>query len=484
MRIAFVASEANPYVKTGGLADVAAALPKVLARRGHDVALIMPRYGLHAVVERAQPLELWVPVPFDYRTDYAQIYHDPEAEVPTFFVDNPRYFVRDSKGPYGESDDPERFAWFCRAACETIRRLGDPPDIVQCNDWMTGLVPAHMHATFASDPYWTATGSLLTIHNLAFQGLFDPADIGKYGFPPDTYQTEGGFEFHGSASMLKAAILSADMVSTVSPRYAQEIQTPEFGFKMDGLLRARSRDLVGILNGVDYENWDPVHDPYIAAHFSVDDIEGKQTCKRDLLNRFGLPVEMRRPVFGIVSRLSDQKGIDLVAQSVLRLVEAGAYFVQLGSGASEYENLFQRLRDTWPHLIGTYRGYNDPLAHAIEAGADFFLMPSRFEPCGLNQIYSLRYGTVPVVRATGGLDDTIQHFDRASRSGNGFKFYEYRADRLIETIYEGLLVYRQQELWTTLQRNGMLADFSWDRSATEYEALFAEILSRKARRLG
>jgi starch synthase len=478
MRIFFVASEANPYVKTGGLADVAAALPKALGRRGHDVALLLPRYDFAPILERARPTDVVVPVEFDYHTQYSRLYFDDSAEVPTFFVDAPQYFMRGAKGPYGDHDDGERFAYFCRAACEAMRAVGPPPDVVQCNDWMTALVPAHMRVTYGDDPYWGRAGTLLTIHNLAFQGLFDPKDLPKFGFSPETYRADGGFEFNGVASMLKAGLLAADMVSTVSRKYAREIQTPEYGFKMDGLLRARSRDLVGILNGVDYEDWDPRHDPYIAAHYSIDDQVGKRECKRDLLERFYLPTELDRPVFGIVSRLSDQKGIDLIAATATRLVDAGAFFIQLGSGSSDYERMFQAMRDTYPHRVGIYRGYNDPLAHAIEAGADFFLMPSRFEPCGLNQIYSLRYGTVPIVRATGGLDDTIQHFDRASRTGNGFKFYEYRPDRLLETIYEGLLTYRSPDLWHDIVRNGMREDFSWARSALRYEHVFAEILER------
>lgn len=478
MRIVLVASEAVPYAKTGGLGDVAAALPKALVRRGHDVAVILPRFDFKPILERARPLDLVVNVPFDGHVQQSQVYLDEAAEVPTFFIDAPKYFMRGMKGPYGSHDDGERYAYFCRAAVETIRAIGPAPDIVNCNDWMTALVPAHIKATYSGDPYWARTGTVLTIHNLAFQGMFAARDLPKFGFSPATYRTEGGFEFHGAASMLKAGLLATDMISTVSKRYALEIQTPEFGFKMDGLLRARSRDLVGILNGVDYDEWDPRTDPYIVSKFSPDNLEGKRTCKASLLSRFGLPVEMDRPVFGVVSRLSDQKGIDLIASAMMPLLEAGAYFVQLGSGSQQYEDMFQVLRDTFPHRVGTYRGYSEELAHAIEAGSDMFLMPSRFEPCGLNQIYSLRYGTVPIVRATGGLDDTIQHFDRASRTGNGFKFHQYRADRLIETIYESMLAYRNPDLWWDLQHNGMREDFSWDRSAAQYEMLYWETMDR------
>lgn len=479
MRIFFLASEATPYIKTGGLADVAGALPKALKRRGHDVALILPRYTVPGIAERTRYAGFNIEVEFDYHAQTSGIHVDDTAEVPTFFIDAPRYFHRQSKSPYGEHDDAERFAYFCRAACELIRRLGPPPDVVQCNDWMTGLVPAHIRTTYGRDPFWERVGTLYTIHNMAFHGVFDPRDIPKFGFDPGTYRTEGGFEFEGHASMMKAALLSADMISTVSKRYAQEIQTPEFGYRLDGLLRSRARDVVGILNGVDYEHWDPRHDPHIAAPYWVDNLEGKLACKRDLLSRFWLPDEPQRPVFGIVSRLSDQKGIDLIAESVVRLIETGAFFIELGSGSREYEEMFQALRDTYPRSVGVYRGYSEPLAHVIEAGADFFLMPSRFEPCGLNQIYSLRYGTPPIVRATGGLDDTIEHLDRAARTGNGFKFYEYRADRLLETMYEALLVYRNPELLAAIRRNGMREDFSWDRSADEYERLFGRIAYRK-----
>jgi starch synthase len=322
---------------------------------------------MRAIDEKAVPADLQVAFEFDYRTQYATVFHDPSAEVSTFFVDAPQYFARNEKNPYGDWDDPERFAFFCRAACETIRHLGAPPDVVQVNDWMTALIPAHLHATYETDPYWARTGTLLTIHNLAFQGLFDPRDIPKFGFHPDTYRTEGGFEFHRSASMLKAGLLAADMLSTVSHRYALEIQTPEFGFKMDGLLRSRSRDLIGILNGVDYDHWDPRYDDAIAARYDVDHLERKADCKRDLLARFHLPVELERPVFGIVSRLSDQKGIDLIAQIAVPLIRTGAYLIQLGSGSTSYEDMFQSLRDTYPRSVGTFRGYNEALAHVISS---------------------------------------------------------------------------------------------------------------------
>ncbi|MBK6425218.1 MAG: glycogen/starch synthase [Blastocatellia bacterium] len=295
MRIIFVASEANPWVKTGGLADVAAALPKALQRRGHDVALIMPRYDVKPILERAWPAGFGVQVPFDFRDQWSEVYYDESTGIPTFFIDAPQYFMRGKKEPYGDHDDGERFAYFCRAAVETMRILGPAPDIVQCNDWMTALVPAHIKVTYGDDPFWYGTGTLLTIHNLAFQGLFDPRDIPKFGFSPDTYRTDGGFEFNGTASMLKAGLLATDMISTVSRKYAEEIQTPEFGFKMDGLLRARSRDLEGILNGVDYDHWNPEHDEHIAAHFSVDNLEGKRACKMDLLSRFSLPWSLTGP---------------------------------------------------------------------------------------------------------------------------------------------------------------------------------------------
>jgi starch synthase len=286
---------------------------------------------------------------------------------------------------------------------------------------------------------------------------------------------EYGLEFYGQASAMKSGLYYSTALSTVSPKYAQEIQTPEFGNQLDGLLRSRSRDLIGILNGVDYGEWNPAHDPFTVAHYSADHLEGKRSCKLDLLRYFYLPEDLDRPVVAIISRLTSQKGLDLLANAVWRILDTGAYFVLLGSGGESYENYFQHVRDSRPQQVGVYFGYNAALAHKIEAGADMYVMPSAYEPCGLNQMYSLKYGTVPIVRGVGGLDDTIQNFERSSAQGNGFKFYDYSADRLAEKFYEALLVYDDKDLWRRVMRNGMLADFSWTRAAHDYMRAYHHI---------
>ncbi|MEW6209769.1 MAG: glycogen synthase GlgA [Acidobacteriota bacterium] len=475
MNILLAASEVVPYAKTGGLADVAGALPKALARLGHNVRVVMPRYNIDSILSRAEQLSGDLAVPFDFYTRRSRVYVDRSGEAPVYFIDAPEYFSRGRL--YGEYDDVERFAYFSRASLELAKALGEPFDIVHLNDWMTGLVAAFLQTVYAGDPAFARTRTLFTIHNMSFQGLFDRNDMPRFGLPAWLYRSDY-MEFHGAASALKAGLVFSDALSTVSPRYSLEIQMPEFGGNFDGLLRARRQDLFGILNGVDYDEWSPERDPYIAANFSIENLSGKLACKRDLLRSFGLPEDTERPVIGCVSRLSDQKGFDLILEAIDFVLDRGAVFILLGSGAHIYEREFQRLRDRRPHQVGVYFGLNTDLAHKVEAGADMFLMPSRFEPCGLNQMYSLRYGTVPVVHATGGLDDTVQDFDRTTMSGNGFKFYPFTASRLLEKIYEALLVYADRDLWRALMRNGMRADYSWQVSARRYVELY-EILSRR-----
>src|SRR6185503_12428284 len=344
-------------------------------------------------------------------------------------IDAPEYFSRAKL--YGESDDPERFAFFSRAVLELAQAFGEHFDIIHLNDWMTGLVAAYLKTVYTGDPAFDGTKVLFTIHNMAFHGLFRPEELSRFGLPEWVNRSEGGLEFYQLASMLKAGLVFSDAVSTVSPRYAAEIQTPEFGEKFDGLLRARRNDLFGILNGVDYDEWNPATDKLIAANFSADDLSGKLECKRDLLSAFGLPEEPDRPLIGCISRLSDQKGFDLILSVADSILELGFGFVLLGSGLEAYERAFQALRDAKRSQVGVYLGFSNELAHKIEAGSDMFLMPSRFEPCGLNQMYSLKYGSVPIVRAAGGLDDTIENFDPRTLLGNGFKFYDYDSEQLL-----------------------------------------------------
>ncbi len=472
MRVILASSEVVPYSKTGGLGDVAGALPKALARAGCDINIVTPRYTgfgkRHGDVVAHETGEMFfddLHVPFAGSVKYASVWRDYLDGVPVYFIDSAEYFGHGYI--YGSGNfDVERFAFFSRAALELARRIGGSPDIVHCNDWQTGFIPAYLTTVYASDPFFARTATLFTIHNLAYQGFFDPNLLPKFGFGWDVF--EHGMEFHGSASAVKSGIYFSTAVSTVSPKYAQEIQTPEFGNLLDGLLRKRRNDLIGILNGVDYHAWNPETDKYIASNYSTNDLTGKAECKRDLLEKYHLPVDLEKPVVAIVSRLTSQKGIELIIEAVWRILESGAYFVLLGSGADSYEGYFQHVRDTVPRQAGVYLGYNNALAHQVEAGADIFLMPSSYEPCGLNQMYSLKYGTVPIVRGVGGLDDTIRNFEPTTRHGNGYKFYDYSADRLVEKYYEALMVYYDREAWQELQRNGMREDFSWERAAQNY----------------
>ncbi|MBI3951296.1 MAG: glycogen synthase GlgA [Acidobacteria bacterium] len=468
LRVSFAASEVTPYAKTGGLADVGGALPKALAKLGVDIRVILPRYRS---VSTGEPLFTDLAVPFDFGVKRASVYREWKDGVPIYFIDAPEYFDREEiygppGGEYG--DNAERFAFFSRAVLELIKRVGPPPHVVHCHDWQTGLIPLYLQTAYAGDPYVARTATLFTIHNLAYQGLFDPALLPKFGFGLEVYRSEGGIEFYGLASAMKAGIIAGTAISTVSPKYAQEIQTPEYGYKLDGLLRARRNDLIGILNGVDYDLWNPETDPYIAKNYGPGHLDGKVECKIDLLRRFGLPEDIHRPIVGSISRLVHQKGFDLMQQAAERMLSTNCTLILLGSGEPELESFFQWLSDAFPERVGFYRGFNNELAHQIEAGADLFLMPSRYEPCGLNQMYSLKYGTLPLVRSTGGLDDSVTDVDRLTRTGNGFKFYEYDAGRMLEKFYEALLVYEDKELWRTLMLNAMHADFSWDRSAREY----------------
>ena len=459
-----------PFAKTGGLGDVAGALPKFLRGAGVDAVLLHPLY-------QETKRELLRELVFDNlevewfgETRRAGVFYSEAAGgAPSFLIDAPEYFAR--PGVYGYRDDHERFAFFCRAAVALMRRLGDAPDVVHLNDWPGGFGAVELlMRRRRGDTFYARTRTLFSIHNLAYQGAFGLGDLWRLGFGSE--EERGLFEMGGAASALKAGLMAADMLSTVSRRYALEIQTPEHGHGLERLLRMRSDRLAGITNGVDYDAWNPATDPHLAAHFSAEDLAGKRYCKLDLLRRFHLPEDLSRPVIASISRLTPQKGFDLIKEAAGAILETGAVFVSLGSGATEYEDFFQALRDYAPGRVGFYRGFNEPLAHQIEAGADIFLMPSRYEPCGLNQMYSMRYGTVPVVRATGGLDDTVGQFDRARGTGTGFKFGRYEARAMIESLYEALYCYAEPEVWRRIQLNGMREDNSWQNAARRYVELY------------
>ncbi len=459
-----------PFAKTGGLGDVASALPKALnAVADVDASLILPLYEQTKRELLREQLFDNLAVEWMGGTGRAAVWYSEAIGAPTFFIDAPHYFARNSI--YGFRDDHERFAFFCRAALALLRRLGPPPDVVHGNDWPSGFAAAELKARRSFDNYYARTRTLFSIHNLAYQGAFDPAALAPLGFVYG--EAHDAFMVDGTASALKAGLMSSDMLSTVSRRYAYEIQTPAQGNGLDWLLRMRRDRLVGITNGVDYDVWNPATDPHIAAHFDADDLAGKRECKLDLLRHFHLPEDVDRPIVAIISRLVAQKGYDLIQQAAGHILETGAFFIALGAGAQVYEDFLQTLRDHAPHRVGIFKGYaGEPLAHQIEAGADIFLMPSLYEPCGLNQMYSMRYGTVPVVRATGGLDDTVENFDRARGTGNGFKFQAYSADALLGSIYEALYCYAEPAVWRTIQLNGMRADNSWQAAARKYVELY------------
>ena len=468
MRVAVISAEAVPYSKTGGLGDVAGALPKALKAVGVDSVLITPCYwqtkGEYLWNTAIDDLE----VNWPGGTYHAKAFYSEANGSPTFLIDAPSYFHRDSI--YGYREDYERFAFFNHAALTLLKRIGAPPDIVHLNDWHCGFAAVELAEARRWDPYWRNTRTVFSIHNMAYQGGFGLDRLWDLGFGSefDRY----AFSFNGYGSAMKAGLEVSDMLSTVSRRYAHEIQTAENGYGLEWLTRRRANRLIGITNGVDYEVWNPETDKELPANFNIDNLDGKRECKRSLLQEFSLPVDLDRPILANITRLTAQKGIDLMMQVAGDVIETGAYIISLGSGEKKYEDFWQSLRDYAPRQVGIFRGYNEPLAHRIEAGADMFMMPSKFEPCGLNQMYSLRYGTVPIVRAVGGLDDTVQNFDAVTGAGNGFKFGPYQADKFLESIYEALFAYADPRVWRTIQRNGMSVDNSWENAAKKYVELY------------
>jgi starch synthase len=479
MRILFVASEGLPFSKTGGLADVVEALPKALVAQGHDVAVVLPRYRntqIKNMVIKSLTVPMGTALRFPAIADGAR-----PGGVQYFFVDDPEYFDREQLYGVGGRDYPdnaERFAEFARAAIELAKQLW-LPDVMHCHDWQSALVPVLLRTAYTADPQLSALPVIFTIHNMGYHGLFARDVLARIGLPDSLFRMDA-LEFFGHLNYLKGGLLFSDYLTTVSRKYAEEIQTSEYGHGLDGVVRARADRLVGILNGVDYSVWNPEVDSLIAARYSARDLSGKQVCKRDLLAQFQLPEEnLERPLIGIVSRFADQKGFDLLAQVADTLMGEDLAIVALGSGEAKHERMFRELSQQFSKRLAVKIAYDNTLAHKIEAGADIFLMPSRYEPCGLNQIYSLRYGTVPVVRATGGLDDTIEPFDPASGRGTGFKFSEYTGPALLAALREALAVYADKTAWRRLESNGMAKDFSWNASALEYGRLYD--VARKGR---
>jgi starch synthase len=482
MHIVFAASECVPFAKTGGLADVVGSLPPELAKLGHQLTVYLPRYKQTKLPPDAKTVIPSLTIPFDDKYRFCSVIDGgTRAGVRFYFIEYPPFFDREAL--YGTSlgdyrDNAERFALYSRAVLEASKILG-VPDIFHCHDWQSALIPILLRSVYEEDPAFEKTCSVFTIHNMGYQGVF-PADTLPLLMLPWDLFTIGKLEFFGKANFLKGAILFADYITTVSRKYAQEIQTAEYGFGLEGVLKPRASTVTGILNGVDYSEWNPETDKSIAAHFSPSDLSGKAICKQDLLAQFGLShADPKVPVIGIVSRFAAQKGFDLVSQVADRLASEEMILTVLGTGDKDYEDLLRRLARMFPRKIAVKIAYDNQLAHKIEAGADMFLMPSHYEPCGLNQIYSLKYGTVPIVRATGGLDDTIEPWDPKTGKGTGFKFSEYSGDAMIAAIHNAIAAFKDQEGWKKLMRNGMTRDYSWRRSAREYVKVYDKAFQTK-----
>ena len=464
-----VASEAMPFASTGGLADVVGSLPREIAKFGHEIAVLIPRYG---AASQVPSFPVWenLTIRLGLGNYNVAIYRAADTSIPYFFLDYPPFYGRDNLYGDANGDYPDnhlRFALLARAAFEVARYLFRT-DIFHCHDWQAALLPVYLRTILASDPTFIGCRTLTTIHNLVYRGLFKPAVLGEIGLPESLFIPDR-LEFSGDISYLKGGLVYSDALSTVSPTYSREIQTPEFGAGLDGLLRRRNGALSGILNGADYERWNPATDPHIAAHYSSRDLAGKAVCKRALIGEFKLPEKaMNRPLLGLVSRFTSQKGTDLIAEVAPQFFAEDMYLVALGSGEPQYEEAFRQLAAAYPERMGLVIGYDDSLAHRIEAGADTFLMPSRYEPCGLSQIYSLHYGTPPIVRATGGLEDTVD-------DSTGFKFREFSAAAFLASIREAAKAWTVRKAWEARMKAAIERDFSWSRSAREYSDLYRQL---------
>lgn len=485
MHIVFAASECVPYVKTGGLAEVVGAVPREIVKLGHQATVYLPYY--RQVRERAPEEKVAVrsiTIPFSYYNRFATILDGGAHDgVQFYFVDCPEMFDRQSlyatsAGNY--PDNWERFGLFARAVLEAAKQLG-VPDVFHVHDWQASMIPVYLGTTYSSDPALRKTSTVLTIHNAGYQGLFAPQTTERLLLPWEIF-TMDRVEHYDNFNFLKGGIVFSDALTTVSRKYAEEIQTPEFGEKLDGALRKRADVLHGILNGVNYKEWNPATDHHIAAHYTPENLRGKRECRRDLLHAFGAThVKDETPVLGIVSRFATQKGFDLIAEIAPRLLAEDVFLVALGTGEPYYEELFRKIQKQYANNTSIKIAYDSTLAHKIEAGADIFLMPSRYEPCGLNQIYSMKYGTVPVVHATGGLDDTVEEWDETTGTGTGFKFAEQTAEDFLAALQRALDIFRDDPAsWEMIMRNGMAKEFSWAGPAKEYVQVYDQVARQRS----
>jgi starch synthase len=471
MNILLASSEVYPYSKTGGLADMVGALAKTLAHIGHEARVVTPLYrGILEQFPNIRREDWWFELPLGGRRVQAELFSlQPEPNLTVYFIGQQEFF--DRAGYYEENnisyaDNAERFIFFSKCVVHLARYLAWRTDVIHVHDWQTGLVPAMVLNQKAREGWGSPPPTCLTIHNLAYQGVFPREAFALASLPGEFFTTETS-EYYGHLNCLKAGIALADLVTTVSPRYAREILTEEYGCGLDGLLRKRQDRLVGILNGIDYNEWNPVTDPLLKTTYSSAKLSGKKINKAELQREFGLPVT-DGPLFGTISRLAEQKGIDIQLAALEEMLSADMQFVLLGSGSPAYEHGYHELARRFPNKVVARFAYDEGLAHRIEAGCDFYLMPSRYEPSGLNQMYSLRYGTIPIVRATGGLDDSVVDFTESKTNANGIKFSEYSARALARAIRKALALYEQSELLGRYRRNGMKTDLSWDRTVGDY----------------
>jgi len=480
LKILYLAAEVVPFAKTGGLADVAGSLPKAIRALGHDIRVSMPRYGRISIEKfglkpRLEPF----PVPMDEATEPASLLEGLiQPDVPIYFVENAKYY--DREGIYMYPDDAERFIFWCRASLEALKRLDFRPDIIHCNDWHTAIVCNWLKTIYAHDPFFAHTATVYTIHNLAYQGIFgyrvlEIAGIDEYGF---IYHPDMA-DLNNVVDLMARGIYFADLITTVSERYAQEILTPEYGEKLDPLLRDRKDRLFGVLNGIDTGLYNPATDPYIAVNYDVGSLDKRVENKLALQREAHLPQDPHVPLIGIISRLTDQKGFDILGEVIDHILDLELQFVLLGTGEQHYHDMFSRMARDYPQKAAVFLTFNAPLAQRIYAGSDMFLMPSRFEPCGLGQMIAMRYGSVPIVRETGGLADTVEDFDPRTGEGNGFVFRAYDRWALFAAIVRALENYKYKETWRRLQVRGMSADFSWERSARKYIELYRRALEFK-----
>ena len=476
LKIAFAASECVPFVKTGGLGDVLGSLPKAIAKENCEVKVFLPLYGkiqkeIHDIIPLEEFRDIQINIgdrEFSYNVFISKL---PESDVDVYFIDCPQYYDREM--PYTDDpDEDERFILFQVAVLETLQRLKWAPDIIHCNDWQTSLIPVYLKTNYKWDKLFENTRTLLSIHNIGYQGRFSKESVGKAGLSYEDYYPEGPYELDGTFCFLKAGIINSDIITTVSPTYSEEIRTKEFGAGMEGVLDTRKDSLFGVLNGIDTNIWSPKNDKFIPANYNRKTIKNKLKCKKELLSEAGIEYNEDIPTIGIISRFAGQKGFDLMFPITEELMRLPFQLIVLGSGEDKTENYFKELANLMPEKVNTYIGYNNRLSHYITAGCDMFLMPSLYEPCGLNQMYSLNYGTVPIVRKTGGLADTVKDYHEYDEKGNGFSFEDSTAYALYTTIERAINMYKDKKVWKTIMDRGMKEDFSWKQSAKEYLNLY------------